>query len=57
MLKYEIQLYNTLGQSLYTKTDNTLIMTISDWKSFSPAIYFLKVKIGNYKQTFKNVKQ
>ena len=57
MLKYEIQLYNTLGQILHTKTDNTVVMTITEWKSFPSGIYFLKVKIGNYKQTFKIVKQ
>ena len=57
MVKYDIQLYNTLGQSLYTKTDNTVTMTINDWRTFPSGIYFLKVKIGNYKQTFKIVKQ
>jgi hypothetical protein len=57
MLKYDIQLYSTLGQRLYTKTDDTVIMTINDWKSFPAGIYFLIVKIGNYKQTFKVLKQ
>ncbi len=57
MLKYDIQLYNILGQSLYTKTDNSVIMTITDWISFPSGIYFLKVKIGDYKKTFKIVKR
>jgi hypothetical protein len=56
ILKYEIQLYNSLGQALYNKTESGAIITITDWERFSSGIYFLKIKVDNFHTTFKIVK-
>lgn len=54
---YAIELYNSMGQSLYKKNENETIITITDWKQFPSGIYFLVVEAENKKQTFKIVKQ